>query len=77
MPDSDENMGLAQDIFQDGAMPKAENYQSWNITKKGLMFTFDPYQVGSYAAGPQFVIVPYAQLKDIARPDGALAKMMK
>lgn len=77
MPDSDENMGLAQDSFDEGATAKADNYQHWNITKKGLMFTFAPYQVGPYAAGPQFVIVPYAVLKEIARPDGALAKMIK
>ncbi len=77
MPDSDENMGLAQDGFDEGATPKAENYLHWNSTKKGLMFTFDPYQVGPYAAGPQFVIVPYVKLKDIAKPNGALAKMMK
>jgi hypothetical protein len=77
MPDSDENMGLAQDIFADGATAKAENYQNWNLTKKGLMFTFDPYQVGPYAAGSQTVIVPYARLKEMARPDGALMKMMK
>jgi len=77
MPDSDENMGLAQDGFDEGATPKAENYLRWNSTKKGLMFTFDPYQVGPYAAGSQFVIVPYAKLKEIIKPDGALAKMMK
>jgi Protein of unknown function (DUF3298)/Deacetylase PdaC len=76
MPDSNENMGLAQDTWVEGAAPKGENYQRWNVTKKGLMFTFDPYQVGPYAAGSQFVIVPYARLKDIAKPDGALAKMM-
>jgi Protein of unknown function (DUF3298)/Deacetylase PdaC len=77
VPDSDENMGLAQDIFADGATPKAENYQNWNITKKGLMITFDPYQVGPYAAGSQTVIVPYARLKEIAKSGGALTKMMK
>jgi hypothetical protein len=77
MPDSDENMGLAQDIFAEGAMAKAENYRNWIITKKGLMFSFDPYQVGPYAAGPQFVIVPYAVLREIAKPNGVLAKMMK
>lgn len=77
MPDSDENMGLAQDIFAEGATAKAENYRNWNITKKGLMFTFDPYQVGPYAAGSQTVIVPYSQLKEIAKADGALMKMMK
>ena len=77
MPDSDENMGLAQDIFEDGAKPTVENYRNWNITRKGLMFTFDPYQVGPYAAGPQTVIIPYARLKEMARPGGTLAKMMR
>jgi Protein of unknown function (DUF3298)/Deacetylase PdaC len=72
MPDSDENLGLAQDIFAEGATAKAENYRNWNLTKKGLMFTFDPYQVGPYAAGSQTVIVPYAELKAIARSGGPL-----
>jgi hypothetical protein len=76
-PESGENMGIAQDIWEDGAKPTAENYQNWNITKKGLMFTFPPYQVAAYAYGPQTVIIPYAQLKEIARPDGALAKTKK
>ncbi len=73
-PESGENRGLAQDIFEDGAKPTAENYQNWNITKKGLLITFPPYQVASYADGPQTVIVPYSQLKDIAIAGGALAK---
>jgi hypothetical protein len=77
MPDSDENMGLAQDVFAEGAAAKAENYQNWNLTKKGLMFTFDPYQVGPYAYGSQTVIVPYAKLKEIANSNGALIRMMK
>lgn len=76
-PESGESLGLAQDVFEDGAKPKAENYKNWNITRKGLMFTFDPYQVGPYAAGPQTVIVPYARLKAIARLDGVLARMAK
>ena len=75
--ESGENRGLAQDIFADGALPKPENYARWNITKKGLLLTFDPYQVASYADGAQYVIVPYNALKSIARPDGALAKFIK
>jgi hypothetical protein len=77
MPDSDENMGLAQDIFAEGATAKADNYQNWNLTKKGLMFTFDPYQVWPYAVGSQTVIVPYAVLKEMAKSDGPLMKMMR
>jgi hypothetical protein len=76
-PETGENSGLAQDIWLDGALPKTDNYKSWNITRKGLVFTFDPYQVGSYVDGPQFVSVPYANLKIIAKPNGALAKFIK
>ena len=76
-PGGDENLGLAQDVFADGAKPTAENYARWNITRKGLMFTFDPYQVGPYAAGPQTVIIPYAELKEIAKPGGPLARTAK
>ena len=73
-PDSGENMGLAQDVFEDGAKPATDNYLNWNVTKKGLLITFPPYQVSAYAYGTQTVIVPYSQLKDIALPDGPLAK---
>jgi hypothetical protein len=76
-PDSGENLGLAQDIFEDGAKPTADNYRNWNVTKKGLLITFPPYQVAAYAFGPQTVIVPYSQLKDIALPDGPLTKANK
>jgi hypothetical protein len=75
MPDSDENMGLAQDMWEDGAKPTVQNYQSWNITKKGLMFTFDPYQVAAYAYGSQSVIIPYAKLKDMIKLESVLARM--
>ncbi len=73
-PESGENMGIAQDIWEDGVKPTADNYSNWNVTKKGLLITFPAYQVAAYAYGPQTVIVPYSTLKDIARPDGALAK---
>lgn len=73
-PESGDNLGLASDIFEDGAKPTAENYQNWNVTKKGLMITFPPYQVAAYAYGPQTVIVPLSKLKGIAIPNGPLAK---
>jgi len=72
--ESGENLGLAQDIFEEGAEPTSDNYRNWNITKKGLLITFPPYQVGAYVFGTQTVIIPYAQMKDIALPDGPLTK---
>ena len=60
-----------------GAAPSAKNYQSWTITRSGLGINFDAYQVGAYAAGPQFVMVPYSALKDLINPDGPIAQFAK
>jgi hypothetical protein len=62
--------------FDSGALPKPENYGSWNITKEGLLISFDPYQVASYAMGPQSVTVPYSALKDILEPSGPLEPIL-
>ncbi len=60
-----------------GAGAKAENYASWNITKKGLMFTFDPYQVAAYAAGSFTVIVPFSRLKSVLSQNNVLPTNQK
>lgn len=62
--------------FSDGAAPTPENYRNWNIAPDGLMITFDEYQVASYAAGPQTVIVPYAELKAVIDPGGPLSGLI-
>ena len=64
---------LPDDEIQSGAGPSAKNYRSWKITKKGLGINFDAYQVGPYAAGPQYVLVPYANLKDVINTEGPIA----
>lgn len=66
---------LLPEQIESGAAPKAENYQSWNIGRKGLGINFDSYQVGPYAAGPQFVMVPYSNLKDLINPEGPIAQL--
>ncbi len=60
-----------------GAGPKLENFRSWNITPAGLKFSFDPYQVGAYAAGAHEVIVPYTLLNSLLKADGVLAQLAK
>lgn len=59
--------------FADGAKPTPENYRNWNITPDGLMITFDAYQVGPGAAGPQQVNVPFGVLTAVLNPQGPLA----
>ena len=73
----DKNSLLDDEQIQTGAGPNAKNYQSWTITRKGLEITFDAYQVGAYAAGPQKVLVPYSVVKELIRIDGPLIQFVK
>ncbi len=59
--------------FQQGAEPTSENYRNWNITADGLLITFDEYQVGPYAVGPQSVTIPYRELNSLINPKSPLA----
>ena len=68
---------LLDEDIERGAGADPKNYQSWVITKKGLGINFDSYQVAPYAAGPQYVLIPYSALKDIINPDGPLAAFVK
>lgn len=68
---------LPDDMIESGASPSAKNYQSWKITRKGLGIHFDAYQVGPYAAGAHYVLVPYANLKELINPEGPIAQFAK
>ena len=69
--------GLIDDDINEGASATAQNYHSWTITKRGLRITFDAYQVGPYAVGPQYVLVPYSSLKDLINPEGPIAQFAR
>jgi len=71
---NDSDSMIAEDMMKTGASPQAGNYRAVAITKKGLWVTFDPYQVAPYAAGPQYVLVPYPALKDIIKSDGPIGQ---
>ena len=68
---------LDDSTIQSGAGPTAKNYESWSITKRGIGINFDPYQVGPYAAGPQYVLVPYSALKEMINPDGPVGQFAR
>jgi Protein of unknown function (DUF3298)/Deacetylase PdaC len=67
-----EDSMIFEDSLETGAGPNADNYRAWAVTKKGLWITFDPYQVAAYAAGSQYILIPYSALKDIIKPDGPI-----
>jgi hypothetical protein len=72
---SKKNDMLTEEQIREGAGARSDNYRAWTITRKGLWITFDPYQVGPYAAGPQNVLVPYSTLKPIVKPDGPIGNL--
>ena len=62
--------------WDSGTAPNEDNFRSWNMTPDGLLFSFDPYQVASYAMGPQSVVIPYLSMKDILNPTGPLTPIL-
>lgn len=77
MRDTENGIEPDEQMIQEGASAKSENFEAWNITRKGLVITFDPYQVGPYAAGPQVVVIPFSILKNIMKKDGELLPIVK
>ena len=73
----DANVFLSDPDYLEGASPKLKNYRVWTLTPRGLAVTFEPYQVGPFAAGAPSVLIPYSELREVIRPDGPLAPLLK
>lgn len=56
-------------FYEEGISPDEKNFQTWVLSKEGLLFIFDPYQVAPYAAGPQQVLVSFKQIQDILQSE--------
>lgn len=57
------------DWIKRGAGPNARNFATFVLQPRELRIVFDAYQVAAYAAGPQEVRIPLAQLRDVMRLD--------
>lgn len=60
-------------LINDGTAPKIENYKNWNIKPRGLLITFDEYQVAPYVNGAQTVLIPYSVLREISADDSPIS----
>ncbi len=61
-------LGPDEDWLKTGTAPKPENYRLLYPGPDGLTVTFPPYAVAPNAAGPQEVLVPYADLGPMLDP---------
>jgi len=55
-------------VSEDGTALSASDL-AFTIGTQGLLFMFSPYEVASYAEGAFFVIVPWASLGSVLRPN--------
>jgi hypothetical protein len=53
------------EFVKSGTEPTADNFTSVSLESGGLVVSFDPYQVGPYAAGPREVHVPAAEVQSM------------
>lgn len=67
----------ADEGIVNGTKPVAEHYSKWNITPQGLFVTFEEYQVASYAAGRQEVMIPYAALSGLNKNSSLLSPFLQ
>ena len=51
-----------------GAGPDPTNFTAFNLTSRGVLLTFDAYQVGSYAEGPSEIHVPFSTCYRLIEP---------
>ncbi|MCX6744796.1 MAG: RsiV family protein [Candidatus Parcubacteria bacterium] len=66
---------LGADLFSEGLMPEKTNFSLFVLTPESIVFLFDPYQVASYADGPQQSEVFYYQLTDVINDKGAIPRL--
>ena len=62
--------------IREGAAPKPENFEVFNITKSSLVFTFIPYQVGCYAWGTRLVEIPFGAIKDYLDKNSPIGSLL-
>ena len=48
-----------------------------NVTRAGLLFTFDPYAVGSYAEGVYTVLIPWKEAGEYVPATSAVRRLME
>lgn len=70
-------LGNAYDptVAEDGTSAIGTNFNNWALTAAGLKVTFSEFQVGDYATGTPFVVILWADLKQVMRPDGQASRL--
>jgi hypothetical protein len=60
---------LNKEMLADGTTAERANFEAFFLDGTSLVIIFPPYAVAPYAAGPQTLAIPLAQLQDILKPE--------
>lgn len=55
---------LEATFFEEGILPREENYKEFSVTEEGVEFVFGQYQVAPYVFGEQRVVLLYSEIGD-------------
>jgi len=58
------------ETINEGASPKAENFECFYFSSDALVVVFPPYQVAPYVAGEQEVAIPYSSISALIDKNG-------
>jgi Deacetylase PdaC/Protein of unknown function (DUF3298) len=72
---SKSNPIVAKDGFSEMLNPRQKNFESWNMTTKGLRINFDACKVASCAEGDLSVEIPFAELTPLLNDAGPLRSL--
>lgn len=73
-PDENEDVMLAW--IKKGVEPKANNYQNFLITKEGIIFIFNYYQLGPRYVGEPQATIPFAAILDLLNYHSCLKSLL-
>jgi len=62
---SQAHIHLDREDVMSGAAARPENFQLFEIGPYAIRFIFPEYQVGPYAVGPQFAVIPFERLREV------------
>ena len=57
-----------ESLFRANLAPEAANFDSWNVTRDGVRFSFDECEAFGCAVGEQSVEIPFSEIKSILSP---------
>jgi hypothetical protein len=67
---------FTENTMAEGTAARPENFKNWNITPKGILISFEDYQVGPHSMGQPKIIVPYTELQEMLSTHGVVASLV-